>query len=290
MVATYATETSLFVLNASFVASYRFNRQFSVGGGVDVQYLDATLANSIDLGGLVAMMPQASDGHVSIGADSWAIGFNLGFLWEPTACTRVGVHYRSATDHDLEGTADFDVPAAFTPVVAATGMFADGGASTSVTMPSQVSVSAYHDLNRQWAIMGDITWTEWSTLQEVRILFDNPGQAPSVLDLQWDDALRYSVGVTYKPNNCWTFRGGVALDETPIPDATRTPRIPGTDRLWIALGVGYKLSRAVEFDLGYALLIIDDSAVNQTSATRGTLRGHHENTVNIVGMQLTWKF
>ena len=284
----YATETSLFVLNASVAGSYRVNRQFSVGAGVNVQYLEATLANSIDIGALAAMMPQAADGHVTVEGDSWAVGFNVGLLFEPTKCTRFGVTYHSATDHDLEGDADFEVPAPFGGIVAATGMFADTGASTSVTMPSQISVSAYHELNRRWAIMGDVTWTEWSQFQEVRILFDNAAQAPSVLDLQWDDALRYSLGVTFKANNCLTLRGGVAYDETPIPDATRTPRIPGTDRLWIALGLGYKLNRNIEFDVGYALLIIDDSAVNQTSPTRGTLRGQHENTVNIVGVQLTW--
>ena len=286
----YATETSLFVLNASVVGSYRVAPTLSIGGGVDVQYLEATLANAIDLGALAAMMPQAGDGHVTVEGDSVAVGFNAGFLWEPRKCTRFGVHYRSAVDHDLEGDADFDVPAPFAGVVAATGRFVDTAASTSVTMPAQVSVSAYHDLNRQWAVMGDVTWTQWSDLDEVSIGFDNPVQPPSVLDLQWEDAFRYSLGVTFRPGGCWTFRGGVAYDETPIPDATRTPRIPGTDRIWIALGVGLQLGRNVELDAGYALLLIDDSNVNQTSPTRGTLRGHHENAVQIVGAQLTWRF
>jgi long-subunit fatty acid transport protein len=37
-----------------------------------------------------------------------------------------------------------------------------------------------------------------------------------------------------------TFRGGVAYDETPVPDATRTPRIPDESRYLIAAGIGYR--------------------------------------------------
>ena len=39
--------------------------------------------------------------------------------------------------------------------------------------------------------------------------------------------MRYSVGVDYRLNSSWTFRGGVAYDETPIPDAKhRTATYP----------------------------------------------------------------
>ncbi len=76
--------------------------------------------------------------------------------------------------------------------------------------------------------MADATWTGWDNFDELRVKFDSFVQPDSVVDENWDDVMRYSVGVDYRMNSAWTFRGGVAYDETPIPDAEhRTPTHPG---------------------------------------------------------------
>ena len=55
----------------------------------------------------------------------------------------------------------------------------------------------------------------------------------------WDDVWFFALGATWKPNAQWTVRAGAAFDQSPIPDSTRSPRIPGEDRTWIALGAKY---------------------------------------------------
>lgn len=74
---------------------------------------------------------------------------------------------------------------------------------------------------------------------------------------------RYSLGLTYAPNSNWTFRVGTAYDTSAVADEQhRTPRIPDGDRIRAVFGIGYKFSKTVSFDLGYAHLFINDPKIN----------------------------
>jgi long-chain fatty acid transport protein len=115
----------------------------------------------------------------------------------------------------------------------------------------------------------------------------------------WKDSWRYSLGANFNPSERLVLRAGVAYDEEPIPDAAhRTPRIPGEDRLWMALGLGYRIGERVQVDLGYAHLFVKDSKINRQAGTdptgedffRGTIVGEFENSVDIISMQLAYNF
>src|SRR5690606_23794656 len=150
--------------------------------------------------------------------------------------------------------ARFDRPAGLPAPLAAA--FADTGARASVDLPESVSVGGYAELTPRWAVMGDVTWMRWSRFEELRIRFDNPLQGDSVTPENWDDTVRVSVGATYRYNDAWKFRGGVAYDESPVPTAFRTPRIPDADRIWLAFGVQYKPNRHSSWDFGFAHLFV----------------------------------
>ncbi len=66
------------------------------------------------------------------------------------------------------------------------------------------------------------------------------------------------------------------------------------DRFCTAIGVGYKFSQAVSFDLGYAHLFISDSRIDQTptgeNAVRGGLQGSYDSHIDIISAQLNVKF
>lgn len=281
-----ATESELRVININPSVAFRPNRQWSFGAGVNVQYVEATLANAVDFGAALAQ-PGAADGLLSLEGDGWTLGFNVGVLWEPCCGTRFGLTYRSQTTADLEGDAEFTVPANAAPVLAG-GRFVNTGIKTSVTLPDVVSLSAYHQLTPRWAVMGDVTWTNWSTFDEVVIEFDNPVEPDQRLEFDWEDAWRFSFGVTWKPNRRWTLRGGVAFDQSPIPDRTRTPRIPGNDRIWLALGAGYRFNRCFALDVAWAHIFVEDGDVDQSDPSRGRLLGRFESQVDVFAVQVTW--
>ena len=63
-----------------------------------------------------------------------------------------------------------------------------------------------------------------------------------------------SGGVSYRYTPQWTWRGGVAWDQTPVPDEFRTVRLPDSDRVWFTAGAQYKWSEALKFDVGAAYI------------------------------------
>ncbi|HSO19351.1 MAG TPA: outer membrane protein transport protein, partial [Desulfosarcina sp.] len=245
----HALKSELATIDINPSVAYKISDQWSVGVGLSFQYADAELSNAIDWGtALVASgqpvpptLSQNLDGKGTVEGDDWGVGANVGLIFQPLPGTRLGLHYRSKVDHTLEGDADFDTPAAAAAAAQAAGLV-DTTAEADVTLPETVSLSAYHAFNERWAILADLTWTNWSRLEELRIEFGT-GANDSVTTLEWDDTWRYSLGGIFRPIDPLELRAGVAFDETPIPDARRrTPRIPGADRIWVTFGAGYQFT------------------------------------------------
>jgi len=278
------------------------NDQLSLGFGVSAQYIDATLTSMTD-GGLLtggAGASQAADVFTEMTADDWSFGFNLGALYQFNEKTRMGFSYRSEVKHELDGDVKFSpTNAAASAIMAA---FPNQGVSGKIDLPASAQLSLFHEYNEQWAVMADIMWTGWSSFEKLVIKFDQGilggASTESVTTENWDDSMRYSVGATYKPNETCVLRAGLAFDETPIPDEHRTPRIPGTDRTWLALGAGYTTG-PWGFDFAFVHLFVDDSKIQQTidvpaptdeNFSRGNLVGEFENGVEILSAEVTYKF
>ena len=289
-----AVESTLKTVNINPSVAWKFSDTLSVGAGLNFQYADAELSNDIDFGligqGLgLGTQSQQLDGFVEISGDDWSMGYNLGFLYEPTQTTRIGLAYRSGVNHTLEGDADFTVPEAAS-VLASTGQFNDGDAEADLDLPDYLALSIYQKISDRWAIMGDITWTNWSRFEELRIEFDNPAQADTVEPENWEDTFRFGLGINYLPSDKLTLRTGIAYDPTPVEDEFRTARIPDSDRLWLAFGSSYRVSNSFELDFAYVHIFSADSSIDNSTPTGGNLNGEFESNADIVSLGLSWKF
>lgn len=294
----HAIRSDLMTININPSIAYPVNSQLSLGAGINAQYAEAELTNAADLryiatGG--ASTAQDGDAIAKVEGDDWGYGFNLGLLYEIDKPTRLGVAYRSKVKQTLEGTATFTpTNATATALLAAirggTGNLVDTSAKASVDLPESLSVSVFHKLNDQWALLADITRTRWSRFKELRVDYDS-AQADTVIPENWKDVNRYSVGLTYTPGSAWIYRTGIAYDESPVPSAEfRTPRIPDNDRKWLAIGASYAPSGSFSLDLGYAHLFVSDTPINNATSQGHTLNGSYENSVDILSAQLNWMF
>ena len=66
--------------------------------------------------------------------------------------------------------------------------------------------------------------------------------------------------------------------------------INGGDRTLIGFGASYRPSKSFNFDIGYTHAFVNDSYINQSSTTAGTLKGNFEGGVDILGLQVSWQF
>lgn len=288
---------------------YRINDKVSIGGGLDVMLAHVELSSAIDFGAIcvasfnpatcagLGSLPQQDDGFVEFEADNFdelAIGFNFGLMYEISKQTKVGVSYRSEIDIDVDGEADFTVPAS-SSFVFANDVFLDTGVTAEVSLPASFSVSVAHQADKI-TYLADITWTGWSSFEELRIEYDNENQPDSVTTEDWDDSMRYSFGIDYQYDDKMVLRTGIAYDESPVPSAERrTPRLPGTDRTWISFGISYIYSPELSFDIGYSHLFIDDAEIDNEFESsiptlEATLKGEYEASVDILSAQLNWKY
>ena len=313
----HALRSDVYTININPSIAYKVNDHLSIGAGVSAQYIEAQLTNAVDFGSIayassgfdpsLAGLVQNADGKAKLEANDWGYGFNLGLLYEFSPGTRLGLAYRSRIEYTLDGSAKFNVPTTISgipvlgPGIAA--QFANTGAKADLDLPDNASLSIYHEINDQWAVMADVTWTNWSLFKELRVKFDENSNGlkmdDNVTTESWDDNWRFSVGGSYQYSPSLVLRAGVAYDQTPIPDAEhRTPRIPGEDRFWTAVGFGYQLCAHSSLDFGYAHLFVSDSKINKQAGIdptgenffRGTLVGEFQNSVDIASVQLTTNF
>ena len=322
-----AIYTSVTVLNLNPTLAYKFNDHWSAGFGVDIQKMDVKLTNDVDFGAVcfaevnpvnctgMGLVPQGHDGFFQGTASNTHTGFNFGVLWQDAA-TRVGFSYRSRVKHSLTGSASFtNVPALF----ASQGLFQTQGISADFTTPQIVSLSLYQQLDSQWSLMADWSYTGWSSFQNLTINFAsyNPssgtGQPPVTVDEGLSNSNRFAVGANYKFNDQWTFRGGVALDKSPVPNpsapcntatppnfatcnnavnASRTARLPDADRKWIAVGASWKVSEHSQWDIGYAHLFINSHIpfAQLDSSSGDYISGQYKADADILGIQYIYKF
>lgn len=271
-----ALKSAIKSVNINPSLAYKFSDMVAVGAGVSVQKLDAELS---------AFTGSPQTGNLTLNADDVGYGANIGLLIQATPGTRFGATYRSSIKYELEGTAVFSGPAA---------PLANGPVRADVRVPESASVSVFSLISPRWEVMGDITWTRWSRLQQLAVVrTSSVAVVPTLpsLAFRWDDTWRFGVGANYKPNQQIKLRFGMAYDETPTNDATRTPRLPDQDRLWVAAGVQYRVSKAGVLEVGYAHEFVRDANVRVTVPPfPGALVGRFDNRADILSIQYSHAF
>ena len=301
----HAVKSELKTININPSIAFKLNNSVSLGAGINYQRAQADLTNAIDFGTICAgtplaaacagsgITPQQADGkEVKIKGDDWSWGYNLGAILQLTPATRVGLAYRSRIKQELDGRIKFtNTPALFTLSPALTSLFANGKVKADLKLPSMISASIFHQANQSWDVMADLTWTEWSEFEELKVVRTS-GTVVSAQPEKWDNTLRVSLGTNYHHSDTLKLRAGIAYDESPVHTAYRTPRIPDSDRYWLSLGANYRLSSAATLDFGYTHLFIKDSSLRQgaigTSVGRST--GDFDSQVNILSIQYTHTF
>ena len=286
------SEVETFNINPS--VSYKLSPGASIGGGVNWQRgkIDLETAVNISAAAGGALGPNVEGRNkTSVDGDAW--GFNVGALFDLGPATRLGVHYRSSLSYKLDGDTSFSgVPAP----LAANPALSGSNVKLDLKTPATFSVSGVHKLNSQWDLLADLTWTEWSKINQLPLVRTSgalSGQNLDTLTFNFDDVWRFSLGANYKWSGPWTLRFGVAYDQSPVPNAeTRSVRLPDSDRYWLAFGGTYQMSKVSRLDFGYAFVNFKDADINndQRAVGRGLVNGTYKANVNVLSVSYQHSF
>jgi long-chain fatty acid transport protein len=306
----HARLSKLQTLNVNPSLAVRLTDWMSIGAGMDAQWASATLTNNLDMGSICQILgaqqtppippqvctaflglePGKVDGYARLKGDDWAFGYNVGMLFMPWDGTRIGLTYRSRIEHTLTGDAEFSVPRKAELLVTQSGALRNTPVSASATLPDRASISLFQEVTDQLHFLADVTWTEWSLFQQLKFDFANPKQPTVIEPEDWNNSLRYSLGLVYVLDQMWSFRGGFAYDESPVPNRQHlTARIPDADRYWLALGMGIRPTSRIRIDLSYAHIFSPQvSTRNPDPVTGARLIGNFNSAADLFAFQVTY--
>lgn len=296
----HALKSSLKTVDIAPTLAWRFHPQWSLGVAFVARHAEAELTSAVDFGtlgalrGIPGLVPGKADGEARLKGDTWSYGTRLGLAWEPREDLRLGLGYQSATSGTLKGDATYQrVPGPLAQAFGTTGIEAD------MSLPSSLSLGAEWAVSSRLSLHGEVAHTGWSTFKELRVRFAN-GQPDNLTDEHWHDTLFGALGATWKVDDRWTLRTGLAYDEGAAPDSHRTPRIPDGNRLWVSLGAGLQVTDRLALDAAYSHIFVSDgpldlnpTATAQTTHPdflRGSLRGSTRNKIDILAVQASWRF
>ena len=313
----HALKSEISSININPSIAWKATEKISVGFGISIQYLDLEITNNIQSAAACGSVQEAAagfglaepscagitgDSHLKMDGDSTEMGWNTGILIDLSDKARLGVAYRSAIKHEVSGNSSYTLDPVLGAAAAAVSqpnspfnILQNTTLEAAAEVPESFSVSYVRDIDSKWTFLADWTWTGWSSLDTITILQagDVPGQERS-LPLAYANTNRYSAGVHFKPDNKWIYRGGLAFDETPIRSPEQTsPRIPGNDRTWLSLGLGYIPSPSWSLDFGYSHLFVDDTKINNGPSAESSgaiLTGEYESSVDIFSAQVNFNF
>src|SRR5690606_22147164 len=119
----------------------------------------------------------------------------IGMIYQLTAATRIGLSYRSHITIDADGDTTVRNQSITNPLVASRIGTMKANASTSVKLPDSAILSVVHDLNDRWQLLGDVSWTGWSSIRSLDIAnTGNPAIPGDSLDLKFRDTWRVALG------------------------------------------------------------------------------------------------
>jgi len=287
-------------INLNPSIAWRANDWLSLGFGVSWQRVEAEYVRKVATG--VVGVPAfnvfpASKVKLSLDDDSW--GWNAGALFKLAPQTRLGISYRSTIKYETEGDIKTTGPSA--------GLNAVGSvdAKAEIKMPDTFIVSLAHGINDRVELLGDVSWTGWSSIPKVDIVRASgaaSGTVAQVLDTDFRDTWRFAVGANYKVDDALKLKFGLAYDQTPVQDAEhRLTSLPDNNRTWFSAGAQWKLNKTTALDVGAAYLYVKDAEIdnNQSqtaltataqAANRGTVKGTYDNGAWILGAQFSMAF
>ena len=288
----HGIDSELAVIDYSTAVAVKATDKLSLGLGIFARNANVDLTSSTTLAPGVKFENEFD-------LDDWGWGLHVGAMYEFTKNTRLGVSYRSRSQHQIKGDFDFlkGAPSSLGAQPTGTGTY---DAKLPMDAPEQVQLSGYHKLNNKIGLSAGAKWTRWTRFDALTIHTSNPSSLAQVEVAQrWKNAWNFSLGMDYYHSENWTFRTGIGFDESPVPNShERTTAIADNDRWEIALGASYK-QNAWTFDMGYMFLYLPHYSVHnnrhnlsnqQINPSIEQIDARYHTTAHVLGLQVQYSF
>ena len=272
----YGGLTDVMSINFGLAGSYRLNDQWSFGAGLDLIYGEGTMKRTAGVG----FGPAAGQKLLDVdGATGWAVGFNVGTVYELDENNRFGLSYRYSPEFTAED---------------------DNGQEITLPLPDMAEFSGFHKIeDTKFAVHYSVQWIGWSAFDSIDFEKLDPTQSTLAYalsggtgayqkDYKWQDGWHYAIGGTYYLNTDWTLRAGYMYD-TSAQDSLTSISVPDSDRQWFSAGFTYHINTDSNVDFGFTYLLGDDTKVEESLGATSVSATTHADAI-LLGLQYSRSF
>ncbi len=308
----------------------RITDRFSIGGGVDVTYLNVQLRQRVDLStqplpaipglpagatfALLGVKPGSDFANLNLKGHAFDAGYHLGVLLKASKTVSFGARYLSGQNVEINNgfisTTQISTPYVLPisiPGVAPAGTpldvllapkFAPGQplgpqkATTSIPLPSQIVAGTAWQATPRLKLLADYQFTHWAMFDKLPVN-GTYLQSTVVEDYKDTHGLRIGTEIGFGEKN--TLRAGFDVHTAGAPPQTVTPNLPEGWRHEYSVGFGRQFFKWVRLDAAYLRLQQPDRAGRSTNGgkavpTTADNNGVYSFSANLLSASMTFSF
>lgn len=232
-------KSNLLAMTLSPTLAWKLSDRVSLGASVNANY------------GIFNLTREVNGDEDKQKDHDWAASYRLGLLMNLTDQTRAGITWDSKTEYDFSIHETVRLPQGdyVVPLTA------------QVNAPQQLMLSLVHDIDKEWSVMGNLGWQDWSQFGAPQITV-NGQQVNNTNRLK--DTWHTALGVQYRPTELWRLNAGVAYDSSIYETQSDTSlSLPTGDEWRFGTGAQYQITPAS--NLGFAVEYIHMQSSHVTS-------------------------
>lgn len=259
-------------LNGQAALAWQATPWLALAGGVQVQRTDTKFANA-------ALIPTPAgifEGRIVLDGDpSWAAGAVAGLVLTPRDGTRIGLGWRSAITHEIEGKVAASLPGI--PIELA---------KFDLDLPQVVSAGIEQRLTPGLRLFGEVQWVDWSRFDGFEISFAS-NRPTELRPIEWKDTWLFAAGIGVRIGAASELTAGVSHDTAAAINGSGTTLSADAAKTTLAIGLLHDIAGLGKVSLSYAHVIVHEAEVLAENPASGRLAGKLDGRMESVGASLT---
>ena len=278
-----AVESKIATTNINPMLAYKLNKQLSLGGGIQAQYVQARITNMVDVGTALSQPAGSADALGKAKGDNWGYGFNLGAKYKFDDQLQAGIGYRSKIKHKVSGEVELGALNKYSHF------------NTPFTTPEIANFGLSYNLTPQTQLLYDTSWTRWSRVKTIDIRAQDSTLSSST-KFMWRDSFRNAFGINYQTSDKLQIRAGFAFEKG-ASGQYRNPRVPESNKKLLSGGFGYKFNQNLSADFTYMHQFFEKttnslpaSAITGSQIPNNSLQTTYKLKVDVVAVGMRYDF
>ncbi len=258
--------------------SYKICDKLGVGAGLVIGTGNLELKQDLPV-----VDANGNYGTADLKGSATGYGYNLGLFYRPCSKFSVGLDYRSQINMSVsDGSAIFTVPSALT------SNFPSGPFSSSVSLPSVITLGLADSICSRLVLALDVNYIGWNCYDTLKFNYKTTTSTlqDTRLPRDYKNTFAFRLGAQYHLTDKVVARAGISVELTPVPDGFVTPELPDANRVNYTIGLGYKFCSRLLVDASYTFE--DFSRTDKNTAL--VLNGTYKTYLSAAGLSLTYKF